>query len=168
MQYLISSKDEHKILKRKDSDATEHGVCVFYSSFCCIVSRLGFCWKWGLEMICFERGERVLFGWWKCLSIQTLIWQLPWSFLQWNVVGPYLLHFFLLEISPCDSTSCWEIFFHLSTHYEAWNQIRGYDQKQSRDTGEIWGFSTSWTQLRLKFGGHQFGPFAPVHLESAL
>ncbi len=33
MQYVISSKDEHKILKRKDSDATEHGVCVFYSSF---------------------------------------------------------------------------------------------------------------------------------------
>jgi hypothetical protein len=33
MQYLISSKDEHKILKRKDSDATEQGVCVFYSAF---------------------------------------------------------------------------------------------------------------------------------------
>jgi hypothetical protein len=68
-----------------------------------------------------------------------------------------------LEISPCDSTSCWEFFFH-----EAWNQIREYAQKQSTDTGEIRGFSTSWTQLRLKFGGHQFGPFAPVHLESAL
>lgn len=89
-------------------------VCVFFTPLLCIVSRLGFCWKWGSEMICFERGERLPFGWWKCLSIQTLIWQLPWSFLQWNVVGPYLLLFFLLEISPCDSTSCWEFFFHLS------------------------------------------------------
>ncbi|CAK9278845.1 unnamed protein product [Sphagnum jensenii] len=28
MQYLISSKDEYKILKRKDSDATEHGIAL--------------------------------------------------------------------------------------------------------------------------------------------
>ncbi|CAM6009371.1 unnamed protein product [Sphagnum balticum] len=28
MQYLISSKDEHKILKRKDSDATEYGIAL--------------------------------------------------------------------------------------------------------------------------------------------
>lgn len=41
MQYLISSKDEYKILKRKDSDATEHGVCVFYSCFLYCI-KLGF------------------------------------------------------------------------------------------------------------------------------
>lgn len=44
MQYLISSKDEYKILKRKDSDATEHGVCVFYSSFLYYI-KIGFLLK---------------------------------------------------------------------------------------------------------------------------